>query len=154
MLIYVKTDSETDRQLRKLSDELYSNQHADKGLVNFYYGFTAYETPEYEEPFHRISLEISDDSAQRSFLQMIDADFKILRVDLTEGGEKVEGPAIADWQATRPNQSLPARVTKPPIVFKLIKRADGHAPQSEPTSLRGRCYYEENGNHILMVTNK
>jgi hypothetical protein len=153
MLIYIKTTPDTDQQLHRLSDELYSYMHADKGLTNFHYAFTPYDKEHYEEAFHRISFEIKGTEQQLAFLKMIDADFDILCVEPTEGGGTIEAAAMERWHQNHTDRPLPKKVTKPPVIFRLEKTKDGKSPLAEPEGLYGRYYYEARGNGILCVSN-
>lgn len=96
MYIYVKKTPVTESKLRTLSNELYGGVHANKGLTDFYYAFT--HLP--EEGSYEINFEVLGTNKQIAFLKMIDADFDIIKVEPSEGGEEQERQAINWWRKT------------------------------------------------------
>ena len=90
MHIYVKKTQTTRNQLQALSDKLYSGLYADKGLTDFYCGFTDVgET-------YDVNFEILGTKKQIAFLELISESFEIVKVEPAEGGEEVEKEAI-NW---------------------------------------------------------
>lgn len=97
MYIFVKKTPVTERKLRTLSNELYGGRHANKGLTDFHYAFTAFP----KENCYEINFEILGANKQIAFLKMIDTDFDIIRVEPSEDGEEEEREAISWWRKTQ-----------------------------------------------------
>jgi len=146
MKIFIEGGTENKPALKNLSNELYGQRYASRGISNFYYGFTPYEVG-YEKNYCGITFEVKGTHAQLEFLKIVESKFKIIRVD-AEDKDK-EGESISQWEQTHTQNSLPKKVGLPIVMIRLP--ADAETP-----GIYGHIfkYRSKDGSERLIITHE